>query len=61
MKKQTTIEAGSTEQKTFKYSKGVTNLSFTLRIDIKQELKDFLELLERAVEDVKIQLDKQNV
>lgn len=28
--------------RTFTYSKGATNLKFVLRVDIKQELKDFV-------------------
>jgi len=40
----------------FSYSKGVCNLSFTLRTDVKIELKDFLELLKVAVKEVEEEL-----
>lgn len=43
----------------FSYNKGICNLNFTLRVDIKQELKDFLEILEAAKADVKAELDKK--
>ena len=39
-------------KRTFAYNKGNVNLSFTLNIDTKSELKDFLELLKTAAEDV---------
>lgn len=48
----------STRTKNFNYSKGNTRLAFNLRTDIKQELKDFLELLEFAVSEVKDELEK---
>lgn len=40
------------ESKTFSYKKGTVQLSFTLRVDVKQELKDFTECLEAALKDV---------
>lgn len=40
------------ENKTFSYSKNKVNLSFTLRIDQKQELKDFKDLLQEAIKDI---------
>lgn len=43
----------------FDYVKGKVHLDFTLRIDIKQELKDFMEILCAAVEDVQKELDKK--
>jgi len=45
--KQTTVT-----NKTFSYSKGDCNLSFTLNIEKKSELKDFLELLVAAQKEV---------
>jgi hypothetical protein len=45
-------QSGHTDARTFTYSRNNTNLSFTLRTDIKQELKDFLELLKNAVVEV---------
>lgn len=38
--------------KTFSYSRGKCNLNFTLRTDIKSELKDFLEILKVAQNEV---------
>lgn len=45
--------------RTFSYTKGDTRLSFTLRIDIKQELKDYVDLLEVALHDVREELAKK--
>lgn len=42
--------------KTFSYLKGECKLEFTLRIDIKTELKDFLELLKVATKEVEEEL-----
>lgn len=47
------------ESKSFNFSKGSVNLSFTLRIDIKSELQDFKELLDQAVIDIERELIKQ--
>lgn len=38
--------------KTFSYSKGKVSLNFTLRTDIKTDLKDFLEILKVAQDEV---------
>lgn len=43
----------------FSYNKGSCNLSFSLRVDIKQELKDFKEILEAALADIEAELDKK--
>lgn len=43
--------------RTFNYSKGACKLNFVLRTDIKQELKDFLECLKVAAQDVQAELD----
>lgn len=40
----------------FTYNLGVCNLSFTLRTDVKQELKEYVTLLEAALKDVKEEL-----
>ena len=40
-------------------AKNEVRLSFTLRTDIKQELKDFLELLEAATKEVKEEIEKK--
>jgi hypothetical protein len=42
----------------FSYEKGKITLNFSLRIDTKGELKDFKELLERAVTDVTEEIDR---
>lgn len=46
--------------KEFNYSKGDVSLRFTLRIDIKGQLKDFKECLEQALENVKEEIEKDN-
>ncbi len=45
--------------KQFSYTKGKCSLNFTLRIDIKTELKDFLEILKVAVGEVEAELNKK--
>lgn len=47
-----TLQNNSTTQKNFSYTKGNVSLNFNLRTDIKQDLKDFLELLKVAVLEV---------
>lgn len=44
--------------KNFSYSKGGVVLKFTLRVDIKKELKDFLELLREAEKGVEGEIKK---
>lgn len=44
--------------KSFNYKKGNVSLNFSLRIDIKGDLKDFQECLEVALEEVKGEIDK---
>jgi len=46
------LKTENTTSKNFSYKLGAVALSFSLRTDIKQELKDFKELLVRALEDV---------
>jgi len=46
------LRTTSTLSKTFDYSKGNCNLNFSLRTDIKTELKDFLEILKYAIKEV---------
>jgi hypothetical protein len=41
----------------FTFRKANVALSFTLRVDIKQELEDFLELLETATVQVKKEIE----
>lgn len=47
-----TLIIKNTTSKNFSYSKGSRNLNFSLRTDTKTELKDFLELLKVAQEEV---------
>lgn len=42
----------------FKYSFGKCNLNFSLRLDTKEELKDFLEILKVATNEVNEELNK---
>jgi MoaA/NifB/PqqE/SkfB family radical SAM enzyme len=43
--------------KNFKYEKGKMNLKFSLNVENKSELKDFLELLKVAQEDVEKEIN----
>lgn len=43
----------------FNYAKGDVKLNFSLRVDIKQHLKDFIEILENSLRDVKEELAKK--
>lgn len=52
MSNKTILEKVSVDRREFKYKKGLVELNFTLRIDIKQELKDFRELLADATADL---------
>jgi len=49
---QNIIKKDHVQNKTFYYSKGEVNLNFTLRVDIKTQLKDFLEILKVSIKDV---------
>jgi len=51
------LEDRSTRTKNFNYLKGNVQLAFNLRTDVKTELKAFLELLEKAIKDVKTELE----
>lgn len=42
--------------KTFAYSKGGVNLSFTLNIDDKKQMENFKACLEEALKDINISL-----
>lgn len=42
----------------FSYKKGEVKLEFSLRVDIKQGLKDFKECLEEALKDVQAEIAK---
>ncbi len=44
------------QRKEFIYNLGAIQLKFTLRTDVKAELKAFKELIERAVRDIDTEL-----
>ena len=44
--------------KNFSYKKGEVSLSFALNLDKREELEAFVELLEKAAEDVGAELTK---
>lgn len=50
------VKTDNKTTKNFSYTKGKVSLNFTLRIDIKNELKDFLELLKVAQKEVESEL-----
>lgn len=52
------VKSNTTTNKSFDYGLGSVRLNFSLRTDIKQELKDFLEILERAKVDVQETLNE---
>ncbi len=52
-----TIKKETTDTRAFTYSKNKVQLNFSLRTDIKSELKDFRELLLQAVEDINKELN----
>lgn len=43
----------------FRYSKGTTNLKFSLNLDNKTEMKEFRELLEKALTDVSEEIERE--
>jgi hypothetical protein len=54
--KNTQVVTDNKTNKSFKYTKGDVTLSFTLRVDIKTELKDFLECLKVATAEIENEL-----
>ena len=56
--KKNKVQDNSQTRKDFNYSKGICNLKFILRTDIKSELRDFLELLKVAQKDVEKELEQ---
>ena len=52
-----TIITNNTTSKNFSYSKGKCQLNFSLRTDVKTELKDFLELLKVAQIEVEKEIN----
>ena len=53
------IKTEHQDNRTFSYSKGDIKLNFTLRIDTKSQLKDFKELLLKAVDDVSEEIERR--
>lgn len=53
------IQSDASDTRTFSYRVDKVSLSFTLRTDIKQELKDFRMLLEAALLDVDKEINKK--
>lgn len=59
MKLFNTLKINNTTSKFFSYSKGKVSLNFNLRTDIKEDLKNFKELLEIAIKEVKEEIEKK--
>jgi len=53
-----TIKNNSTTSKNFSYQKGEVKLDFNLRTDTKNQLKDFKDLLEVALQEVNEEIKK---
>lgn len=53
------LKTNNEDWRNFNYSKGDTTLNFKLRIDIKSQLKDYKELLEKALQDVTGELERE--
>ena len=53
------LKVNNEDWRNFNYSKGDTTLKFNLRIDIKSQLKDYKELLEKALLDVSEEIDRE--
>lgn len=51
------VKDSSIINRQFSYSLDGVNLNFSLRIDVKKELKTFLELMEAAKRDIELQLE----
>ena len=52
------VQKQTVETKQFNYSKNKMHLDFTVRVDIKNDMKDFRDLLLRAIEDIEEELKK---
>lgn len=52
------LKTNNTINKNFSYSLGKVSLNFSLRTDIKQDLKDFAELLKVATLEVNEEIEK---
>lgn len=53
------LQSTNTESKTWNHTKGNVQLNFTLRVDIKEEMKAFVELLKTAQANVEAELQKR--
>ncbi len=54
-----TLLTNNTTSKNFSYTKGEVSLNFSLRTDIKQGLKNFKELLIKALEDITEEIERK--
>ncbi len=57
MKKDKILQSDITTRKNFSYTLNNCRLAFSLRTDIKQELKDFKELLSTALKEVSEEIE----
>lgn len=55
------VDKETSERKSWSYKAGDTNLSFTLRTDIRKELEDFRSCLLNALGDIEEQLGHPKV
>jgi len=53
------ITSSNTESKDWNFAKGNVQLNFKLRVDIKEEMKSFVELLKTAQASVEAELQKR--
>lgn len=56
-KKANSLKVENSTTRSFNYTAGKVSLKFSLRIDIKGDLKDFMTCLEAAVKDVQSELN----
>jgi hypothetical protein len=52
------LKRESTTSKTFNYAKGNVSINITLRNDIKQDMEDFVELLDALKADLLVEIEK---
>lgn len=53
------ITATNVEHKRWNYENGGVSLGFTLRVDVKEEMKNFLEMLKRAQQEIEAEITKR--
>jgi hypothetical protein len=53
------ITSSNTESKDWNFAKGNVQLNFKLRVDIKEEMKSFVELLKTAQASVEAELQQR--